>query len=231
LIRSAHPCGAAYRQAVSLRSAPETTRFINPAWRALHSQARRTAAELRRAHATFGAHTLGAQENEPKPEAAARHEAKKGAALLALQAKQAQLESLKTQRKATAKHIQIKDLPPEQGVAQLRGGRKRFIDTIKLIAYRAETALVQLARETLRRHDDARSFVRALFATSVNLRPDPARNELRVEIHGQANPIHDATLEALCTELNATEICYRGTTLRLVYRPIRSSIFLASQDV
>jgi len=85
---------------------------------------------------------------------------------------------------------------------------------------------VQLARETLRRHDDARSFVRALFATSVNLRPDSARNELRVEIHGQANPIHDATLEALCAELNATEICYPGTTLRLVYRPIRSSISL-----
>ena len=208
---------------------PETTRLINPAWRALDSQARRTAAELSRARATFGAHTLGAQENEP--EAAARHEAKKGAALLALQAKQDQLESLKTQRKATAKHIQIKDLPPEQRVAQLRGGRKHFIDTIKLIAYRAETALVQLARETLRRPDDARSFVRALFATSVNLRPDPARNELRVEIHGQANPIHDATLEALCTELNATEICYPGTTLRLVYRPIRSSIFPPGQDV
>ena len=51
LIRSAHPCGAAYRQAVSLRSAPETTRLINPARRALHSQARRTAAEFRRAHA------------------------------------------------------------------------------------------------------------------------------------------------------------------------------------
>jgi hypothetical protein len=33
-----------------------------------------------------------------------------------------------------------------------------------------------------------------------------ARNELRVEIHGQANPIPNATLEALCTELNATEI-------------------------
>ena len=71
--------------------------------------------------------------------------------------------------------------------------------------------------------------MRALFATSVNLRPDPARNErrneLRVEIHGQANPIPNATLEARGTELNATEICYPCTTLRLVYRPIRSSVF------
>lgn len=28
----------------------------------------------------------------------------------------------------------------------------------------------------------------------------------------------------MCTELNATEICYPGTTLRLVYRPIRPRI-------
>jgi hypothetical protein len=72
-------------------------------------------------------------------------------------------------------------------------------------------------------------------ATSVNLRPDLARSELCVEIHGQANPIPNAnpnaTIEALCTELNATEICYPGTTLRLVYRPIRSSIFPPGQDV
>ena len=122
------------------------------------------------------------------------------------------------------------------GANRARSSEGRSTDSSRLkinidIAYRAETALVQLARETLRRHDDARSFVRALFATSVNLRPDPARNELRVEIHGQANPIHDATLESLCTELNATEICYPGTTLRLVYRPIRSSVFPPGQDV
>ena len=84
--------------------------------------------------------TRHAQENDH--EAAARHEAKKGAPLQALQSKQAQLKSLKTRRKTTAKHIQIKDLPPEQRVARLRGGRKHFIDTIKLIAYRAEAALV-----------------------------------------------------------------------------------------
>ena len=70
-----------------------------------------------------------------------------------------------------------------------------------------------------------------VFATSVNLRPDRASNELRGEIHGQANPIPSATLEIVGTELNATEICYPGTTLRLVYRPIRSSIFPAVQDV
>lgn len=208
---------------------PETTRLVNPAWRALDSQVRSTAAKLSRAQAAFAAHTLGAQESEPA--SAARHEEKKGAALQSLETTQSELQILKARRKDTPKHIQLKDLPPEQRIAKLRGGRKHFIDTIKLIAYRAETALVQLARETLRRHDDARSFVRGLFSTSVNLRPDPARGELRVEIHGQTNPIHDETLAAICEELNTTETFYPGTNLRLVYRPIRSSVFPRGQDV
>jgi len=208
---------------------PDTTRIVNPTWRALDSQVRSTAAKLSRAQAAFGSHTLGAQENEP--DSAARHEEKKGAALHALETTQSELDTLKTRRKDTPKHIQLKDLTHEQRITQLRGARKQFVDTIKLIAYRAETALVQIARETLRRHDDARSFIRGLFATSVNLRPDPAHNQLHVEIHGQTNPIHDKTLHALCDELNATETLYPGTELRLVYTPIRSAVFPAGQDV
>ena len=116
-------------------------------------------------------------------------------------------------------------------MAQLRSGRKHFIDTIKLIAYRAETALVQLARETLKRTDDARSFVRGLMNTSINLRPDRANGQLRIELHGQTNPVHDGVVHALCKELNTTETCYPGTALRLKYVPLRSTPFPAGQDV
>ena len=127
--------------------------------------------------------------------------------------------------------FRLKDLPPEQRVAQLRTGRKQFLDTIKLIAYRAESALVAILREKMSRHDDARSLVRALFATPINLRPDATGTELRIELHGQANPAHDALIEHLCTELNSTETCYPGTTLRLHFTTLRSSTFPRGQDV
>jgi len=208
---------------------PDTTRLVNPAWRTLESQARRLTGELTRQRAAFAAHTLRPDESDPA--AAARHEEKKGTALGVLRAKEAELAAIKDQRKATARHIALKDLPPEQRVAQLRSGRKHFIDTIKLIAYRAETAMVQLARETLQRADDARSFVRGLMNTSINLRPDTARGQLRIELHGQANPVHDGVVHALCKELNETETHYPGTTLRLKYVPLRSCSFPAGQDV
>ena len=208
---------------------PDTTRIVNPAWRALDSQVRRTTGQLTRQQAAFSAHTL--RPDESNPAAAARHEHKKGDALIAIQAAQAHLPSLKDQRKNTPKHIQLKELPPEARISQLRTGRKHFIDTIKLIAYRAETALVHIARETLTRADDARSFIRGLMKTTINLRPDIPNSQLRIELHGQANPAHDVVVAALCAELNSTETHYPGTKLRLNYVPLRSSSFPTGQDV
>ena len=208
---------------------PATTRIVNPAWRALDSSVRRSAAELSRERARFAAQVLEVEATTP--EAAAVHEARKGAQLEKITAKQARLHELKEQRKAQPRHIELKDLPEAQRIAQLRTGRKQFIDTIKLIAYRAESALVHIVREKLTRHNDARSIVRGLFNTTINLRPDAGRNELRIELHGQTNPAHDAVIEHLIAELNSTETHYPGTTLRLHFATLRSSTFTGGQDV
>lgn len=209
---------------------PDTTRIVNPAWRALENQVRSTTAKLSRAQAQFAAQSLHTQQQNTL-EAAARHEQRQGAALEQVQQHQAQLNELKARRKDQAKHLQLKDLPEDQRIEQLRSGRKHFMDTIKLIAYRAESALVQLVRESLTRHDDARSLVSRLMQTSINLRPNSEAKELAVEIHGQANAAQDRVIEKLCEELNATETVYPGTNLVLKYQTLRSSPFLRDQDV
>ncbi len=213
---------------------PDSTRLVNPAWRALDSQVRSEQGQLTRAHAKFSAQHLREEESdEPKhtTQNAALHETKQGQALAHIQAKEAVLIALKTQRAAQPKHIQLKDLPPEQRVARLRGGRKQFIDTIKLIAYRAESALAGIVREKMKRQDDAHSLIRGILRSTINLRPDIERGELRIELHGQANPMHDSIVEHLCAELNATETHYPGTNLRLIYAPLRSTTFHGDQDV
>jgi hypothetical protein len=209
---------------------PDTTRIVNPTWRALESQVRSTTSKLSRAQAIFAAQSLISTAHH-SPQAAARHEQKQGAALEQIQQLQAQLSELKAQRKAQPKHIELKELPEGQRIEQLRSGRKHFMDTIKLIAYRAESTLVQLVRESLTRSDDARSLVAGLMQTSINLRPDVAGKALVVEIHGQANTAQDRVIEKLCEELNATETVYPGTNLVLKYKTLRSSLFPRDQDV
>jgi len=53
--------------------------------------------------------------------------------------------------------------------------RKHFTETIKLIAYRTETALVGTVLEALARNDDGRALVRELLRTTVRLHPLPSR--------------------------------------------------------
>jgi len=104
------------------------------------------------------------------------------------------------------------------------------VDTIKLIAYRAETALVALAREELSRSEDARSLIRQLFESAVDLCPNPEQKTLTVRLHRLSSAIHDAVLEHLCAELTATETIYPGTDLRLVFEPVRSGQIPRDQE-
>src|ERR1019366_6379875 len=61
--------------------------------------------------------------------------------------------------------------------------RKHFIDTIKLIAYRAETSMASLLRDKLSRADDARALLRQIYDTEVDLIPDLENKTLTVRLH------------------------------------------------
>lgn len=65
---------------------------------------------------------------------------------------QAKVTQLKASRKALDRHIAIKDLPEEQRFKQLSTHSKHFVDAIKMVAYRAETAMANFLRETLTRN-------------------------------------------------------------------------------
>lgn len=94
------------------------------------------------------------------------------------------------------------------------------MDTLKLNAYRAETALVQVVREKLTRSDDARALVRQVLGSAVDLAPDPAARTLTVRLNRLSSAVHDAALTHLCAELTATETVFPGTDLRLLYEPV-----------
>jgi hypothetical protein len=114
----------------------------------------------------------------------------------------------------------LKDLPQQDWFSQLATAKKHFVDTIKLIAYPAETALVALVREKLARAEDARALVRQVLTSAADLCPDPVQGTLTVRIHQLSSGIHDGALEHLCAELTAPETVSPGTNLRLVYEPV-----------
>ncbi|MCL7486862.1 MAG: hypothetical protein M8357_01635, partial [Desulfobulbaceae bacterium] len=94
---------------------------------------------------------------------------------------------------------------------------KYFIDTIKMIAYRAETAMANILRRSMCHQDEARSLLRSLYATEADLLPDYARGSLTVRLHQPANKCSAEAIKKLCRELNETRVKFPGTELRLVY--------------
>ena len=112
----------------------------------------------------------------------------------------------------------VKDLPEEYGFTRLRSERKHFLDTIKMISYRAETSMVSIVREKLARADDGRALLRQIFTTEVDLIPDLQQQTLTVRLHHLTQRAHDDVILHLCEELNATETLFPGTGLKLIYK-------------
>jgi len=95
---------------------------------------------------------------------------------------------------------------------------KHLIDTIKMIAYRAETAMANVLCESLSHPDETRSLLRALYATEADLLPDYNTRTLTVRLHHMANEYSNNAIRKLCDQLNATETLFPRTDLRLILK-------------
>jgi len=199
---------------------PETTMVVNPAHRRLEQQIRRERGRLRRLEARFGAHALPA---EPTPEQVQAFEQEGGQLRQSIQEQSALIDQLKEERGQIPRKVQLKDLPQDQRIRQLCPESKHFIDTIKMIAYRAESALAGVLREFLQRDDDTRALLRRVFLTPADLRPDYPNRTLTVQLHRLGSPLQDAAVAQLCDQLNVTETVFPATDLRLVYRQVGST--------
>ncbi|MCP4390429.1 MAG: hypothetical protein GY802_19195, partial [Gammaproteobacteria bacterium] len=153
----------------STEEIPETTRVVNPEYRRLDGQVRSKRGHLTRKRAAFAA--LGLK-GEIEPKKVQAFEQKKAALQEQIEALTKELDELKAQRKAVKHHITMAELPEAERFKQLSTQSKHLIDTIKMVAYRAETAMVQIVREKMHREDDARSLLRALYSTEADLLPD-----------------------------------------------------------
>ncbi len=199
---------------------PETTVVVNPAHRRVEQQIRRERGRQQHLEAQFGAHTLPAQVSSEELQ---KFEQQGGQLRQKIQAQTALIENLKSQRAQIPRKVPLKDLPQAERYRQLCPESKHFIDTIKMIAYRAESALAGELREHLNRDQDARALLRRVFVTPANLRPDYNQKTLRVELHRLGSPLQDAAVAKLCEELTATETKFPTTDLRLIYRQVGSA--------
>ena len=123
---------------------------------------------------------------------------------------------LETRLRALPARVPLKTVLDEAEIVTLAPEAKHLTDTIKMVAYRAETALVQcLAPHYARSEDEGRALVREMLSSVADIVPEAAR--LRVRLHSLANPRSNQALAHLCATLNALAVPYPRTTLTLVF--------------
>jgi transposase len=194
---------------------PETKRpVVNPRWRELDRQKRSVKSKLTHRQARFAALTLHPESDES---AQAKWEKRKAELLEEIEQLEHELTGIDSQLKKTPSHLDWDKLPEHEKFQRLAPSRKRLVDAVKMIAYRAETAMASIVREELARTDDARSVLRDLFCSEADLSPDPGNGVLEVQVHPMSNPRSNRAIAHLLDHLNAAEFMYPGTTLRLVY--------------
>ncbi len=199
---------------------PDTTKVVNPEYRRLDGALRGQTSLLTRRLAKFGALNL---EETIEPETVEKYERQKAGLQEEIAALRTTIERLKKERQAVAHHITIAELPEAERFARLSVRSKHLIDTIKMIAYRAETALANISREMMSHPDEARSLLQSVFRAEADIIPDETENILTVRLHHLASNSSDKVIRHLCDELNDTETIYPGTNLRIIYELVSSN--------
>ena len=186
---------------------PGTLLVVNPQWRDLDKKVKKTLRGMQQLQARLGQESL---ENCTDIQ-------KKAECVQDIQSAQDELDSLRAKRRRLARKVLIDSLPEDQRPTQLLPLNKKLADTVKMIAYRAETALVGMLRCNLKKEDEARALARELFVSSADIEPDDSAGTLTIRIHRMASPAHDKAIVALLEKLTLLNFCHPETGAKMIY--------------
>lgn len=114
--------------------------------------------------------------------------------------------------------IEVGQILEGQRPQQLKPLTKALTDTIKMIAYRAETALVAMTRKHLAKPNEARALIRELLVSDADLIPNKTENTLTVKVHRMAIPAHDHAIEKLLDELTSMNFTHPDNGMKVIYQ-------------
>ncbi len=202
---------------------PDTERVVNPEWRELNRNRNSLQGKLNRREAKLGAMSL-----HPEPVSDTKRyrkwERRKAELLEEIQHYETEMQRIKEKLSNTPHHLHWEKLPDEQKFQRLAPSRRKLVDTVRMIAYRAETAMIPLLLDRQTDSAAARILLQTLFQTPADIIPEPEKKRLRIRLHRNASPAVDRRIEHLLEQLNTTETLYPCTDLVMVYEMVSADL-------
>jgi hypothetical protein len=197
----------------------------NPVRAKLNAQLRQARAELHRLHAEYG---LEAVKNREEVRRTMRgfkiaHAAAGRQILKAME----RVGDLERRRAAVPTRVPVRQVVQGE-VVKLEVERKHLTDILKMVAYQAESDLLQMLAPSYRRvEEEGRTLIQNALAASGDMQVSD--NELLISLDPLSSPHRNKAIAALCQELNATRTRFPGSNLRLRFElkssPKRSLAF------
>jgi hypothetical protein len=116
-------------------------------------------------------------------------------------------------------HIKLKDMPPEKKYNKLKTQSRLLLNIIKMICYRAETAVANILNESLSsKTEEKRMLVKQIIQTPADIKPDHQNNILYITIHSMSNQRYNQAVQKLIDVLNESKAIFPGTDLIMVFK-------------
>jgi hypothetical protein len=125
------------------------------------------------------------------------------------------------ERKNQPTHITLEDIDQTHRPNKLKTESKQFINTIKMVAYRAETALCNLLRPYWSTAEkDIRMLVKEIINSDADIHVDYENKVLTITLHSLSTPRANQVVKKLCELLNQTQTNYLCTEWKLFYKTL-----------
>jgi uncharacterized DUF497 family protein len=196
----------------------DTKMLVNPTYRKLESELKKHVGKLTRKKSEFSSLTI--KEHLIDDKKMKTYLAKKAVIVEEIEQLESQILIVKNQKKKTERKISFAQLPDSEKFTNAINVRKHFMDTIKIIAYRSETAMCNIIKKHMGHADEARRLLREIYQTDADIKPDYQNKTLTIFLHKLNHWKDDKAVKILCDELNQTETKFPGTELTIIYKMV-----------
>jgi hypothetical protein len=129
------------------------------------------------------------------------------------------ITDLENKRKEIPYKITIGQMPESTRYNRLNQESKTLMNVLKMICYRAETALARLLSPHYKRSDqEIRMLIKSMIQTPINMEVDRKEEVLNITLYPLSNLRSNEAIRKICDTLNETNTIYPNTKLRLSYK-------------
>ena len=195
----------------------ENKKIVNPEYRKINYKIKKLAEKIHRREAKFYkvAEQINQEDIDEIP-TLTRHQIQAMGVITALKRDR---ETLIAERSKMQSKIMLKEMPDVTRLNKLKPESKLFMNIIKMICYRAETAMAEIiAPHFYKEKSEKRMLIKQLFNTPADITSDEEEQTLTIRIRSLSAPRYNKAINELCEILNQTETIFPGTELKMIFK-------------